>query len=157
MKTSLNINGECTWLAFCLNYFPIPIPMLHVNILACTILKFIKELSYGKDPVHLPCTKIKALILSHLKNCHRWSRKNTFWKYSRFQKTPLVQQYLKSCSVTFAYITLKLIFAFYVANNERVYHNRCSFSTETFTVYPICSIFVMNSSYLLYLKIKSSL
>lgn len=71
MKTSLNINGECTWLAFCLNYFPIPIPMLHANILACTILKFIKELSYGKDPVHLPCTKIKALILSHLKNCHK--------------------------------------------------------------------------------------
>jgi hypothetical protein len=45
--------------------------MLHVNILAATILKFIKELSCGTDPVHLASTKFKALVLSSLENCHK--------------------------------------------------------------------------------------
>lgn len=50
--------------------FQFPSQMFHVNILAYTILKFINELSYGTDPVHLSSTKFKALVLS-LENCHK--------------------------------------------------------------------------------------
>lgn len=37
--------------------------MLHVNILAGAVLKFIKVHTYGTDPVHLESTKFKGFVL----------------------------------------------------------------------------------------------
>lgn len=53
--------------------------MLHVNILAGAILKFIKVRTYGTDPVHLEFTKFKGLVLLSSECWDEESKKKFFF------------------------------------------------------------------------------
>lgn len=61
--------------------FQFPSQMLHVNILAGAILKFIKLHTYGTDPVHLEFHKVQRLgWYYHLGNDGMKEEKNCLLK-----------------------------------------------------------------------------